>query len=138
MDHLRAQEMIDELVARFFSAFDNRIGTRPQLANLIDCFAEQATVVRRSDAGSELFTVAGFAVPRIELLSQGALLDFHEWEISSTTQIFDGIATRTSRYGKTGLLNGNPYGGSGTKCFHLANMGSGWRITSLAWVDDIA
>ena len=138
MEHLRAQESIDELVARFFSVFDNRSGTKPQLASLIDCFAEKATVVRRSGAGTELMTVSEFAVPRIELLDQGALLDFHEWEISSTTQVFDGIASRISRYGKAGLLNGNAYGGSGTKCFHLVSLGSGWRITSLAWVDDNA
>jgi len=138
MEHLRAQESIDELVARFFSAFDNRCGTKPWLASLIDCFAEMATVVRRSGADTELMTVSEFAVPRIELLTQGALLAFHEWEISSTTQVFDGIATRISRYGKAGLLNGSAYGGSGTKCFHLVSLGTGWRITSLAWVDDDA
>lgn len=138
MDNPIAQDMIDALVARFFSAFDNRNGTRPRLADLIDCFAEKATVARHLDAGTELLTVDEIAVPRIELLSKGALLDFHEWEISATTRIFDGIATRTSRYGKAGLLDGKPYGGSGTKCFHLVSTRSGWRIASIAWVDDHA
>ena len=137
MEH-RAQEAIDELVTRFFSVFDNRNGAKPRLANLIDCFAERASVACRSGAGIELLTVSEFAVPRIELLAQGALLDFHEWEVSSTTQVFDGIAARTSRYGKAGLLNGSAYGGSGTKCFHLVRLGSDWRIASLAWVDDNA
>jgi hypothetical protein len=72
------------------------------------------------------------------LLTQGALLHFHEREISSTTQIFDGIATRTSRYSKSGLLDGNDYSGSGTKCFQLVDLGTGWRIAALAWVDDNA
>jgi hypothetical protein len=136
--HPCAQELIDGLVARFFSVFDNRNGITPRLAKLIDCFAEKATIARCSDVGTELFTVSEFAVPRIELLSQGALLDFHEWEISSTTQIFGNIATRTSRYGKGGLLNGNAYGGSGTKCFHFVSLGSDWRITSIVWIDDNA
>jgi hypothetical protein len=138
MEHLPPKEAIDALIARFFSVFDNRNGAQPRLADVIDCFAEKATIVRSSDAGTELFTVSEFAVPRIELLTQGALLDFHEWEISSTTQVFDGIATRTSRYGKAGLLDGKAYGGSGTKCFHLARVGVDWRITSIAWVDDNA
>jgi hypothetical protein len=138
MEPLCVQTAIDELVARFFSVFDNRNGTRPLLANLVDCFAEKATIVRCSDTGTELFTVSEFAIPRIDLLSQGALLDFHEWEIDSTTQVFGGIATRTSRYSKAGSLNGNPYCGLGTKCFQLVRMGSAWHIASLAWVDDNA
>jgi hypothetical protein len=133
-----AQVKIDALVARFFSAFDNRSGALPKLADLTGCFSEKATIVRRFDTGAELYTVEEFASPRIELLTHGALLNFHEWEISSTTQIFDGIAARISRYCKNGLLNGSDYSGSGTKCFHLVDLGSGWRIASLAWVDDNA
>ena len=130
------QDKIDILVVRFFSAFDNRNGARPHLSEVTDCFTEKATIIRRSNTGAEVYTVGEFAAPRIELLTQGALLHFHEWEVSSTTQIFDGIAARISRYCKSGLLNGTEYSGSGTKCFHLVDMGFGWRISSLAWVDD--
>ena len=138
MEDSRVQGKIDVLIARFFSAFDNRNGARPLLADLTDCFTQNATIVRRSNTGAELYTVGEFAAPRIALLTQGGLLHFHEWEVSSATQIFDGIAARTSRYRKSGLLNGNDYSGSGTKCFHLADLGFGWRIASLAWVDDNA
>ena len=138
MDNSAAQAKIDALVANFFSAFDNRGGASPRLVDLINCFTDKATIVRRSDGGAELYTVREFALPRIALLTQGALLHFHEREISSTTQIFDGIATRTSRYSKSGLLDGNDYSGSGTKCFQLVDLGMGWRIVSLAWVDDNA
>ena len=136
MDNSGAQREIDALVAKFFSAFDNRDGATPLLADLIDCFTDKAIIVRRSHTGADLYTVREFAIPRIELLTQGALLHFHEWEISSETQIFDGIAIRTSRYSKSGLLDGNDYSGSGTKCFQLVGISVGWRIASLAWVDD--
>jgi len=136
MDDSAAQREIDALVANFFSALDNRDGATPRLADLIDCFTDKATIVRRSNSGAELYTVKEFAIPRIELLTQGALLHFHEWETCSTTQIFDGIAIRTSRYGKSGLLDGNDFTGSGTKCFQLVDLDTGWRIASLAWVDD--
>ena len=138
MENSDAQGKIDALVANFFSAFDNRDGATPRLADLMNCFTDKATIVRRSDGGAELYTVREFALPRIELLTQGALLHFHETEVSSTTQIFDGIATRTSRYSKSGLLDGNDYSGSGTKCFQLVDLGTGWRIAALAWVDDNA
>ena len=136
MNNSGAQREIDALVANFFLAFDNRNGATPRLADLINCFTDKATIVRRSDSGAELYTVREFATPRIKLLTDGALLQFHEWEISSKTQIFDGIAIRTSRYTKSGLLDGNDYTGSGTKCFQLVDLGTGWRIASLAWVDD--
>ena len=138
MEGTSTQDNIDALIARFFSVFDNRDGAKPHLADLTGCFTEKATIVRRFNTGTELYTVGEFAAPRIELLTQGALLEFHEWEISAATQIFDGIAARISRYCKTGLLHGNDYSGSGTKCFHLADMGFGWRISYLAWVDDDA
>lgn len=126
---------IEALIARFFSAFDNRHGA-PRLRDVTDCFTEKATIAHRTDTGTELCSPAEFALPRIELLTGGTLRHFHEWEVSSATQVFDGIAARISRYRKTGLLNGSEYGGSGTKCFQLAELGIGWRIASLAWVDD--
>ena len=138
MEDPQVQARIDALVADFYSAFDNRAGATPRLADLVKCFTDKATIVRRSEAGAEVYTVEEFALPRIELLTQGALLHFHEWETSATTGIFDGIATRTSRYSKSGLLDGADYSGSGTKCFQLVDLGPGWRIASLAWVDDRA
>jgi hypothetical protein len=136
MDDSGPQREIDALVARFFSVFDNRDGATPLLADLVDCFTDKAIIVRRSGSGVELYTVTEFAIPRIKLLTQGALLHFHEWEISSETQIFDGIAIRTSRYGKAGLLEGSDYSGAGTKCFQLVDVSTSWRIAALAWVDD--
>ena len=138
MQNTHGQPDIDALIARFYAAFDNRNGLNPQLADVAGCFTEKATVVRRSSADTELYTVSEFATPRIALLNQGELLHFHEWEVSSTNQVFGGIAVRTSRYSKAGLLNGKDYSGSGTKCFLLVDLSFGWRIASLAWVDDDA
>jgi hypothetical protein len=135
MEEARAREEIDKLTADFFSAFDNRNGS-PEIANILACFADKAVIARSSGSNTDLYTVMEFALPRIELLTRGALVNFHESEISSTTSIFGGIAIRTSRYSKTGLLNGDHYGGVGTKCFQFVALDRGWRIASLAWVDD--
>ena len=133
---MTVEDKIDALIARFFSAFDNRNGAKPMSAAISECFTEKATIVRRFESGAELCTVKEFTDPRIALLTQGTLRDFHEWEVSSTTHVYRGIAVRTSRYAKAGLLDGNDYSGSGTKCFQLVDMDNGWRIASLAWVDD--
>ena len=132
-----AQEEIDKLIAGFFAAFDNRDRT-PALASVLGCFADKAVIARSSKSDTQLYTAGEFARPRIELLKGGSLVNFHEAETSATTHIFGGIAVRTSRYRKAGLLNGNVYAGAGTKCFQLVALDSGWRIASLAWTDDEA
>jgi len=137
MKESRAREEIDKLIVEFFSAFDNRNGS-PELANILACFADKAVIARSAGSNADLYSVMEFALPRIELLTQGTLVNFHESETSSTTNIFGGIATRTSRYSKAGLLKGDHYGGVGTKCFQLIALDCGWRIASLAWVDDDA
>jgi hypothetical protein len=138
MTETYARRMIDAVVGRFFAAFDNRLGVRPEPGPLIDCFANKATIVRYSPEGADLYTVIEFALPRIELLCGGTLLEFHEWEISASTDVYHGIATRTSRYRKSGILDGTDYFAAGTKCFQLVDIGTGWRIAALAWVDDPA
>lgn len=129
-------EQIDQLIARFFAAFDNRAGAKPTLGAILDCFAEKAVIARSAGSDTQLFSPTEFAEPRLELLAGGALLDFHEAEESSSTSIFGRLATRTSRYRKAGVLKGCPYAGAGTKCFQLVASDSGWRILSLAWADD--
>ena len=133
-----AEADIDAVVARFFLAFDNRGGRRPRMDDIACCFAEGAVVVRHALGRTEMLAVPAFAAPRIDLLSSGDLVEFHEWEVESSTRVFGGIASRTSRYGKRGLLQGSTYSGSGTKLFHLACSDSTWLITSLAWMDDPA
>ncbi|RNF85091.1 DUF4440 domain-containing protein [Montanilutibacter psychrotolerans] len=134
----RDQDKIDALIGTFFSAFDNRGDALPEIRRVTDCFTDKAVVVRHSKAETAIYTPVEFALPRIELLTRGALRNFHEYETDSNTSIFGGIATRTSRYSKLGELNGSSYSGAGTKCFQLVELGIGWRISSLAWIDDEA
>lgn len=131
------RDKIDALIGVFFSAFDNR-GAAPELRRVIDCFTDKAVIACRSKGQATFHTPLEFALPRIELLASGALLDFHEHETSESTSIVDGIASRTSRYSKVGKLNGEHYSGAGTKFFHLVEVGGDWRISSIAWVDDDA
>ncbi len=136
MNDAPARRKVDALIARFFAVFDNRDDARPQIATLTGCFVENAVIVRHDGKTAEFCTVLEFAAPRIRLLTEGTLVQFHEWEETSSTQVFGGIAARVSRYGKAGILDGKAYSGSGTKCFQLVEAGIGWRISSLAWVDD--
>ena len=131
------RQAIDALIQRFFAAFDNREDNPLDEAGLIELFADKAVIAKHADGHCELYSPEEFAEPRIALLRSGELLHFHEWEESSTTNIVGDVATRSSRYSKSGQMRGDEYRGRGTKFFHLAKIDGTWRIVSLVWVDDI-
>jgi hypothetical protein len=129
------QRQIETLVREFFSAFDNRAGRTVDLNALRALFVRGALIVKNSEASSEALSVDAFIQPRQALLTDGSLVDFHEWEVEATTFIFGGIACRTLRYAKNGILNGVPFAGEGMKSIHLARTDDSWRITSIVWQD---
>lgn len=129
------QDQIDSLVREFFSAFDNRAGRKMDPAALRSLFGPSALIVKNTGSTSESLSVHAFIQPREVLLTNGALVDFHEWEVEATTFVFGGIACRTLRYAKEGRLNGAPYSGEGMKSMHFAQTADGWRITSIIWQD---
>lgn len=128
--------LLDDLVRRFFAAFDNRAGRIPTAPALPAFFMPGAEIRVAEQAPC---TVREFLAPRLALLS-GRLSEFHEWETAAQTRIAaDGAhAQRQSRYAKQGLLDGQPYKGQGSKHFDFARDGEGrWRIAALSWVDDL-
>ena len=128
---------IDELIAAFFGAFDNRTKRDMDERRLARLFAGQAVVAMHQAGGTcTLCTPQEFIAPRLALLDSGELVDFHEWEESSTTQVNGSLAVRASRYGKSGIRNGVHVAGSGTKFFQLAKLPDGWKIVALSWIDD--
>jgi hypothetical protein len=130
------QLLIDEVISCFFSAFDNR--TRAlELDQLKGLFIRGAIIVKRSDLSMQSMCVEKFVEPRKELLSNGTLIDFHEWELEQKTFISLGIASRLSRYSKEGLLNGQSYTGRGEKHFQLVLTEQGWKIASILWQDEL-
>ena len=131
-----AASELDPLVRSFYSAFDNRDGRVATVEAVTSLFTPQAVIAKRGPSAFELSTPEQFARPRVALLNDAALVDFHEWETSCETRIEGDLALRTSRYEKTGTLNGEPYAGKGTKFFQFIRMDGRWKILSLAWADD--
>jgi hypothetical protein len=131
-----AQASIDRVAEAFFAAFDNRCGRRPVAEDLHRLFGDGATVTRIEARVPQVFDVGGFVAPRIQLLTDGSLLEFHEWEVEAETSIRGNIASRCAIYEKEGLLRGVPYSGVGRKLFHLYRTDGGWLISSILWEDD--
>ncbi|WP_448563295.1 hypothetical protein [Thalassotalea ganghwensis] len=119
----------------FFSIFDNRDGKTPNFDELKGMFIDGANIVKRHEQHLEVMSVDAFILPRKRLLTDGSLIEFYEWEIEHQTITSMGLATRISTYGKSGLLNGQPYTGQGEKHIQLILTSQGWKIASIIWQD---
>ena len=134
MEHDRAA--IDSLVACFFAVFDNRSGRTPSASDFEALFTPSALIATHTGGMPQVAAPLAFVEPRITLLTSGALVDFHEWETQSQTEILGSLGVRRSRYSKQGLLDGKPFQGAGTKYFNFAKLSHAWRIVFVSWIDD--
>ncbi|MFJ6759481.1 DUF4440 domain-containing protein [Streptomyces sp. NPDC091273] len=125
---------IDVVTAEFFGAFDNRSGKTADVGRIRRLMLPGGVIVK---TGPDLtsYTVDEFIEPRRLLLSGGRLAEFSEWETSERTEIAGDIASRFGEYRKSGILDGEPFEGGGTKTIQFVRTPQGWRIAAFAWFD---
>jgi hypothetical protein len=126
---------IESLVGAFYAAFDNRGGRAPAGEALRAMFAEAATITRVAPDLADIWAPDAFIAPRVAMLTDGTLTDFHEWETEARTVVLDNIASRWSRYEKSGTLNGADYRGGGQKFIQFQRADGRWLISSILWED---
>ncbi|MFD3696106.1 DUF4440 domain-containing protein [Streptomyces sp. NPDC058646] len=125
---------IDVVTAEFYGAFDNRGGRAADVARIRRLLIPGGVIV---NTGPEFtaYTADEFVEPRERLLASGRLVEFSEWETSERTEISGDIASRFGEYRKSGILDGEPFEGGGTKTIQFVRTPAGWRITAFAWHD---
>ncbi|MCX4674344.1 nuclear transport factor 2 family protein [Streptomyces sp. NBC_01433] len=125
---------IDAVTAEFFGAFDNRGGQVADVARIRRLMLPGGVIVK-TGPDFTVQTVEEFIEPRQRLLSDSRLVEFSEWETSERTDIAGDIASRFGEYRKSGILDGEPYEGGGTKTIQFVRTSAGWRISAVAWYD---
>jgi len=125
---------IDAVTAEFFGAFDNRGGRNADVGRVRRLVLPEGVIVKTGPEYT-VYTVEGFIEPRLRLLTEGRLVEFSEWETSDRTDIVGDIASRVVTYRKSGILDGEPFDGGGTKTIQFVRTPQGWRIAALAWYD---
>ncbi|MFB6612917.1 DUF4440 domain-containing protein [Streptomyces sp. NPDC085524] len=125
---------IDALTAEFFGAFDNRGGKAADVARIRRLVIPGCVIVS-TGPGFTAYTVDEFIEPRERLLTDGRLTEFTEWETSERTDIAGDIASRFGEYRKSGILDGEPFEGGGTKAIQFVRTPDGWRISAFSWYD---
>ncbi|MEV0649086.1 nuclear transport factor 2 family protein [Phytomonospora sp. NPDC050363] len=129
-----AKSEIDAITAEFYGAFDNR-GGRTADVERIRRLVLPGGVIVATGPKLTVYTVDEFVEPRRELLSDGRLTEFSEWETAERTDISGDIAVRFGEYGKSGILEGEPFEGRGSKSFNFVRTPDGWRIAAFSWWD---
>ena len=127
---------IDGIVATFFAAFTSGPGAPARLDALRQAFLPEAVIVRTGGGEPTVYGVESFIAPRQELLTNGTLTDFREWELSGHTEVFGDIAQHFCSYAKAGVQQGTAFTGRGMKTLQFVRTAAGWRISAAAWDDE--
>lgn len=125
---------IDAVTADFFGAFDNVGGKTADVARIRRLMLPGGVIVVTGPKFA-VYTVEEFIEPRQRLLGEGRLVEFSEWETFERTEIEGDIASRFGTYSKSGILDGTPFEGGGTKTIQFVRTPEGWRITAFSWHD---
>ncbi|WP_181768370.1 nuclear transport factor 2 family protein [Streptomyces albidus (ex Kaewkla and Franco 2022)] len=125
---------IDAVTTEFFGAFDNRGGKAADVARIRRLMLPAGLIVKTGPEFT-VYSVDEFIEPRQQLLADGRLVEFSEWETSERTEIAGGVASRFGEYRKSGVLDGEPFEGGGVKTLQFVATPEGWRIAALAWCD---
>jgi hypothetical protein len=126
---------IDQLIKLFFSSFTNK-GKSSNVELLKQLCIDKVIISKNTKGQTEIYDMHSFIEPRIEMLTNGTLLDFEEKELNEKTTIKENIAQRLSEYEKGGVLNGGRIAETGTKMFQFLKVNGQWKISSLIWNDN--
>ena len=126
---------LDKLTNRFFDLFTNTDGVIPKVKDIKNIFIEEGIIINNTSGKPIVYGLQDFIKPREEILNNGTLTDFSEYELSHETKIFQNIAQRFCSYKKSGKLNGNYFEGVGSKVIQFIKVDSEWKMTSVTWSD---
>lgn len=126
---------IDRLIKGFFSAFTNK-GKKPNLKFLYETCIDEVVIIKNTKGICEKYNLENFIAPRKELLTNGTLTEFEEYEVGEKTIITRNIAQRLSQYQKEGILNNQRFSSKGTKMFQFVKIGNVWKVCCAIWDDE--
>ncbi len=128
--------VLEQLVDQYFAAFTSGPDCSARLDELRRMFIPEAVIVRTGGGEPAIYGVDDFIAPRQTLLEGGALVDFHEWQLSGRYEIFGDIAHWFGSYAKEGVQDGTAFTGRGMKTIQFIRSTDGWRISATAWDDE--
>ncbi len=84
--------LINNLTSQFFDVFTNTSNRIPNVSALKEMFIKEGIITSNTDGNTLIYSIDSFMAPRIEMLTNGTLLNFSEYEVSHKTEIYNTIA----------------------------------------------
>ena len=131
-DRLAIRAVVDAFLAAFVSGPE----CSERMAGLLELFIPEALIVRTCGMEPAVMGVEEFIAPREALLTGGTLVDFREWPVAGTLELFGDIAHWFGSYAKAGVQDRVSFTGRGMKSIQLVRTADGWRISAAAWDDE--
>src|SRR5258708_2102765 len=99
------REAIDAVVQTFFGAFTSGPDCAERLDLLPELFLPEAVIVRTCGTTPVVYGVDDFIAPRLALLTGGTLVDFKEWVLAGSIEVFGDIGHWYGSYAKSWMQN---------------------------------
>lgn len=128
---------INQLTARFFDVFSTIDGKKPDIKKIEDMFLSNGMLTSNTHGIPEIYNVKEFIASREKILNDGTLIDFSENEILHKTKIYRNVAQRFCFYEKSGKLNKVSFESRGMKTIQFIKTEQKWKISSVAWSDEV-
>ncbi|MCL6296495.1 DUF4440 domain-containing protein [Jejuia spongiicola] len=129
-------DLINNLTSQFFDVFTNSNNRTPNVSALKEMFIPEGIIISNTNGNTIVYSIGSFIAPRIEMLTNGTLLNFSEYEVSHKTEIYNTIAHRFCNYEKSGELNGKYFKSKGIKTLQFIKVANHWKLSSVAWCDE--
>lgn len=127
--------LLNSVTKKFYGIFANTNQQKPEWNIIYTLCIPETIIIKKTGESEIVYNLHSFIEPRREMLSNGTLTDFEEFEIEEETKILGNIAQRYSKYKKRGCLNEEYFNGFGNKLFQFIKTNSGWKINSIIWED---
>jgi hypothetical protein len=127
---------LDRLALEFFRSVSFTPGNAPDYQHIHTLFIERGLLIKNVSPTPEISSVSEFIAPRNESVRVGDLTEFHETELSESTEVFGNVAHRFSAYTKSGTLKGASFNGRGMISTQFIHTPLGWKVSSMAWDDE--
>jgi len=134
---MRDELLINRLSRNYFKLFSNRHGATPKFDDLVAMCQPSVLFNNKIGERFKATNLEQFIRPRQQILTNGYLSDFEEFELSSTTSIVGNIAQRQCVYGKRGVLDGRAFQQQGDKLIQFIKEDGQWKINSALWEDHV-
>ena len=85
---------INALTAAFYCGFDNRHARQLHVDAIVRLFAADAEIIKVGCDRVDRWAPLQFVTPRVEILNDGTLVNFHEWEIDYRMIAADTVVER--------------------------------------------